>query len=259
MVFLVLGLLVGFVGSLLGIGGGVILVPFLHYIAKLSFREAIAVSLFAIVCTSLIASLKRMKQTELRLEHLPVFESCMMLGGLTGGYLGAFVSEFSLRMVFSTVLFFTAAMMIFKGGLTSFFRLEKTKKRRNADNMIMKTAAVGGILFVVGTIASMAGLGGGVLIVPTLVLVAGYSMREASSTSLYIMGIMAASALISQWGLVQTSIGEVFFLLGGIFLGAPIGFYLADRIPQLLLRRIFAVLLLFVSVKTIWQTWGLGL
>ena len=105
MVFLVLGILVGFVGSLLGIGGGVILVPYLHYVAGLTFREAIAVSLFAIVCTSLIASLARMRKENFELESVPVFETSIMLGGLLGGYLGAFVPEFALRLTFGVVLF----------------------------------------------------------------------------------------------------------------------------------------------------------
>gem|GEM_PF-1972707 len=249
----------GLIGSLLGIGGGVILVPYLHYVASLSFRESIAVSLFAIVCTSVVASFKRMKARDLRLEVLPVFECSIMLGGLVGGYFGAFVSEFSLRMVFSLVLFFTATMMLFKGGLTSFFRLKNSVDRRNDDKMTKKTALVCGILILIGVIASMSGLGGGVLIVPTLVLVAGYSMRQASATSLYIMGVMAASALLSQWGSVRLSMGDVFLLLVGIFAGAPIGFALADRCPQLWLRRGFALLLFFVSIKTIVQTLGQGI
>ncbi len=243
----------------MGIGGGVVLVPYLHYVAGLTFREAIAVSLFAIVCTSLVASLKRMRESEMDFTSLPVFEISMLLGGLTGGYLGAFVSDFVLRIVFSVVLFFTATMMIFRGGLMIFFRPRKNKNRRNADNMTTKTAAVSVLLFFIGTIASMTGLGGGVLIVPTLVLVAGYSMRKASATSLYIMGVMAASALLSQWGSVELTMADFFLLLGGIFCGAPLGFSLADKVSALLLRRMFAVLLFFVSIKTIWQTLGQAL
>ena len=246
----------GFVGSLLGIGGGVILVPYLHYVAGLTFREAIAVSLFAIVCTSLIASLARMKQKSFALGSVPVFEVCIMLGGLQGGYLGAFVPEIALRLTFAIVLFFTATMMFFKGGLVSFFPLSAKKKRRKSDNLTSKTTLVGLLLVVIGTIASMAGLGGGVMIVPALILVAGYSMQQAAATSLYLMGVMAASALVSQWGDVNIVMADVFLLLGGIFAGAPIGFALADRVPQFVLRRGFAVFLFFVSLKTIWQTVG---
>ncbi|MCU0848324.1 MAG: TSUP family transporter [Spirochaetes bacterium] len=103
-----------------------------------------------------------------------------------------------------------------------------------------------------GTLSGLIGIGGGVIIVPALLFIFGFSQHQAQGTTLALMeppiGILAAWTYYRQ-GFVDMRVAVLICL--GFLLGGLIGSKLAVRIPNILLERIFGFSLLAVSIKMI--------
>ena len=111
----------------------------------------------------------------------------------------------------------------------------------------MVTLATG---FAAGVLSGFLGIGGGILIIPVLVYVLGFSQKVAQGTTLTAMiapiGLLAA---MSYWKAGNMNIKAAIFIAAGFILGGWLGGYFVQDIPELTLKRIFAVLLLVVAIK----------
>lgn len=254
--YCVLGSVAGVLAGLLGIGGGVIIVPALGMLfVGLGFapdavqRLAVGTSLACIVFTSISSMRAHHGHGGVNWPTVRKLSGVIVAGTLAGAWLAARMSTLALRWVFVVFLFSVAVQMLVK----------VREHARGADRQDASGRAVlaGGLI---GFLSSMVGIGGGSMLVP-LLLWDGLPMRTAIGTSAALGFMIAVSGSVGSVvsghavaGLPSHSIGYVYLpALAGIavfsMMTAPLGARLAQHLPVLVLKRIFAILLMVLAVK----------
>ena len=244
---LLYGLAVGISLGLTGGGGSIITVPLLVYLVGEPVHVAIPTSLVIVGGTAFAGYLDRRSVADTRCGLIVGFIG--LLGAMPGRYAAEF---FSGRVL---LLLFAAIMLVASFFMFSSRTYEATKDGR--PNWF----AVGIVGIAIGFLTGFLGVGGGFLIVPSLVLVLGMSMRAAIPTSLLVIAINCASSLVGEafvaghtasattvaWGVAAL------FLVGGLA-GSWIGGALTARLKGRALKRVFAVFVfavgLFIGAST---------
>ncbi len=263
------GAAAGLFGSLLGLGGGVLIVPILTLGFGLPLREAVGVSLVAVIVTSSAAASVYLERHVANLRLGMSLELFTATGALIGGTVAFLLSEQVLAGLFTVLLVYTALTMARRrepapgddpipdeqppapaSGFTS------APAHPEIPPYAIRHLGWGivGSLFA-GVVSALLGIGGGLIKVPLMNLAMGVPLRVATATSNLMIGITAAASAIIY--LVRGGIDP--YVAGptavGVFLGASLGSRTAHRIDVRLLRMMFVVVLLF----TAWQMAGRAL
>ena len=255
----------GCLGALVGIGGGVLLVPVLNDLVGLSFREATAASLVGVLATSSSAAIvpigKRLHNT-----RLAVLLLAFSVTGAT--FAGRYITHYSDR-TFETLFGGLAALI---AGLM-FVRLN----RRN----VLPPGAVAGtfggtfhdydtgedvvyrlkrmpvalaVSFSAGALTALVGIGGGILIVPMLNSLCGVPLRVAAATSVLMVGVTAVPSLIFHWS--GGFLGD-FHIAGltalGVVIGYQVGLALSPRASVRWLKILMALILVAVAARYLFK------
>ena len=236
-----LGVVTGILAGLLGVGGGIVMVPALVWMG-FDRHHANATSLTVILVTALAGMFGFAAASAL---NVPV-GIALGLGGIGGATLGARwanrLSTVALARIFGVLLLVTGIQMLLGADqLAALTALEPP--------WTLLLALVVGAL--TGIVSGLAGVGGGVVMVPAMVLLLGLDQHTAEGTSLLAMCFTAAAATrvnLSN-GLVRWR-SVLLVAAGGVAL-APISATFAQKIPADTLARIFAIWLLFIAVRTL--------
>jgi len=251
------GIGVGFVSGLMGIAGGVILVPALLKIENLlgvapdmAVKVAFGTSLLTGFFTSMSGTWQHHREKNICWRDVLLLSLAGTVGALCGSTLSAYLTAAVLKPLFGVAVLAVAVILVFRSDSRETARLERHP--------------VGGILLagtMIGILSALVGIGGGVMLVPFLTLVLGYSPRCAVGTSGAVIPLIAlfgaAGYVVHGWGikgLVPYSIGYVnlFFVLcvsATSMLVAPLGAKIGTRVHGKWLNRLFALLLIFVASK----------
>ena len=269
------GVATGVFGSLLGLGGGVLLVPLLTLGFDLPVREAVGVSLVCVIVTSAASAAIFLDRGVANLRLGMVLELFTAMGALIGGTLAFRLDERIVAGLFSAMLLYTAATMIRSRPDTALAEASaadpatsvpapSTRQGRLTDAMsgptyrvgAPVTGAVGGVG--AGVISAILGIGGGLVMVPVMHVLMGVPLRVATATSNLMIGITASTSAL------------VYLLLGGIdpyatgpaaigvFAGATVGSRVAHRIDLRVLRLLFAVVLAYTAFLMARRAMGLA-
>jgi uncharacterized membrane protein YfcA len=251
---LLLGSIAGLSAGLFGIGGGVLVVPFLSWLFTVHGFETEHIMLMS-VATALASALFTSASSVKTHYHLGNIvwnrtfrlAPALLVGAICGAVLAEHISALLLRNIFIAYLFYTSLRMALPGKSPA--RTSKVYPRLDYP-----------IGLVIGGISALLGIGGGSMNVPYLANT-GLLMKNAVATSsacaLPIAFSAACSYIILGWHsplLPPDSLGYVYLpaFLGvtatGIFT-APIGARLAHRLPSRQLKRYFALILLFIGLK----------
>ena len=237
------GVGVGVLSGLLGIGGGVVLVPLLVLLLALPQKRAQATSLAAITLTALAGAVVYGVAGDVLLVPALV----IVAGGLVGTVLGAEVvhrmSERALRLLFAVVMVAVAVRLALAPPV------EGAGELAHLEPLVLLGYVGTGLLM--GVLSALVGIGGGVVMVPVLVLGFGFTPHEAQGTSL---AVMVPVSLVGAWrharrGYTDWRAGLVLGV-GGV-VGAPLGALLAQAVAEEWLQRIFALLLVYSAVQLI--------
>ena len=253
-----IGAVSGFLGGLLGIGGGVVIVPALIILFDLqdlfppfeATAIAVATSLAVIVFTSLSAAMAQIRARMVEWHIIRRWTAFLVLGSLAAGVVATALPVEVFRGFIAAFLLFVAAVM-----LTSW----KPSPHRNIPGMGL-SAALG---TTGGLISGIAGIGGGNVIVPTLVYFNTPVHRATATSSTLGVPIALAGSLgyvFAGWG--QTSadwtMGYVYLpafasIVLTSVIAAPMGVRVAHRVAPLPLRRAFGLLLIFVAARMLYS------
>ena len=251
-------------GSLVGIGGGLIIVPVLSTLMGYDIKVAIAASLIGVIATSVSAS-PRFLASGIADRRLGVFLLvATAAGGLTGGVTGSYVDGRVLAIAFGTLLLLVALQMLrgIRGGhsthravtaedttdgLISSYREPTTGEQVGYRARRLGPGAA--ISFVAGNVSGLLGVGGGVINVPTMNVVMGVPLRVATTTSTYMLGATAAAS-----AMVNAASGRLDPLIAapvalGVLLGSRFGARLSMRASQDALRLVFVGVALFFAAQ----------
>ncbi len=265
LVLLVTGIIVGFACGLLGVGGGFIMVPVQIWALTstgidptLATRIAFGTSLAVILPTSLSGC----HGHSCRGVVLWRPGITMGLSGLAGAFLGGTVASHApgdlLKMIFGIVVLLGALRLLFAGKLQP-GQNSQTSVDRSKDSLLRY------ILWgmAVGIVSGLTGIGGGVILIPAMVIAFGFGMYQAIGTSSVAIAFNSVGGIlayaINGWGvagLPAYSVGYIdllqFALLaGGSVLAAKYGVNAAHRLPAEKLKYIFVALMIFIGLKMI--------
>lgn len=241
------GLLAGVLGAVLGLGGGVVVVPALEWLLpqlghSMTLTQAVAVSQIGVLAVGLSGAASYLQQGLVRARTGYLLAPYTILGAVLGSYLGLWLPARVVATIFAALLLYSAYNLL-RG-------LKREETERQPSGWVAPAMSFAGVM------SGLLGVGGGTVQVPVLNLMAGLPIRQAIATSTFIMGLTAvAGALVYQAsGLLDTRIaGAVAF---GVLLGAKLGAGLQSKIPAAQLKILFSGLLLLTAGQLLWKSWG---
>ncbi len=255
---------VGVITSMLGIGEGVLLVPFLTLAAGIPIQIAIATSLVSTIANSSAASMTYVKDCRLNLRLALWFAITATAGAIIGAQIAAQINRTLLTEVFAAALVATAVVMFLRRkevdavqstGLpdAQYDRFQLGGGYTNAMGGRLVTYQVRnpllGLLsgFVAGNASGLLGIGGGIINVPVMTLGMRVPIKVATGTSALIIGLTTAVGAIIYYanGFVQPLLAAI--VLEAVFLGALIGPRLQGKIRNEALTASFAVVLVTLA------------
>ena len=257
------GVAAGGVGALLGIGGGVFLVPLLHLALGFQLRTAAAISLATVIATSSSVSAARSGTQLINLRLGMVLEVATVAGSLLGGFTAYLFSESTLQRLFAAVAVLAGVALL---------------GRLNRRNVVLDPNAdpgrlggrfheleSGGVVtyqikrlplallasFAAGNVSSLLGIGGGIIKVPVLNAWCGMPVRAAAATSAFMIGVTAAGGAIIYFGRGDLPPLAAAPAVLGVQLGSWAGIHLAHHAPARWIKLLLVSVLFGVAVLMI--------
>ena len=263
MIFFV-SVFVGVITSMLGIGEGVLLVPFLTLAAGIPIQIAIATSLVSTIANSSAASMTYVKDCRLNLRLALWFAITATAGAIIGAQIAAQINRTLLTEVFAAALVATAVVMFLRrkevdamqstrlrGVQYDRFQLGGSYTNTMGERLVtyqVRNPLLGLLSgFVAGNASGLLGIGGGIINVPVMTLGMRVPIKVATGTSALIIGLTTAVGAIIYYanGFVQPLLAAI--VLEAVFLGALIGPLLQGKIRNEALTASFAVVLVILA------------
>ena len=240
-----LGFVAGILGSIIGFGGGTIIVPVLTFVG---FPPTLAVSnsLFAAFSNSVASTTMYAKQK--RIEYSLGWKLGLM--SVPGTILGAIISSDLSPVIFKILL----ALVLLSSA--SYILLKRKIEEKPIDISRMLLIFSAGASFFSGVIASLFGVGGGIIFVPLMVVVLGLSMKRAAPTSQFILMFTCFSGLIVHSILGHPDYYQALLLSIGAFAGGILGARLSLEIKEKKLKIIVIIVIVAAAIKLIIDSTG---
>jgi uncharacterized protein len=233
-------LIIGVTLGLLGSGGGILTVPVLVYLVGHPEKQAIAESLLTVGTISMVGAVKYASRGRVRLEHVGYFGLPSMIGAYLGAVFGIYIPG-TIQLILLSALMLLAARLLLDPMMDS---------KQEVESLPVRELGFRG--FSVGIFTGLLGVGGGFLIVPSLILMSGLKISHAVGTSLAviflncIVGFWKHYSMLDVHGL--TLDWEVVALFCGFgLIGSEIGQLASTRLNPAHTKRIFAIFLLLLA------------
>ncbi|WP_045234070.1 sulfite exporter TauE/SafE family protein [Deinococcus pimensis] len=244
---LAIGLLAGVLGAILGLGGGVVVVPALEFVLPalghpITIGQAVAVSQIGVLAVGLSGAAAYLSRGLVRARVGYLLSPYTVVGGAIGSALGLVLPAPYVALVFALLLLYSAYNLV-RG-------IRRVEEERETHSPLVPPA-----MTFAGVMSGLLGIGGGTVQVPVMNLLAGIPIREAIATSTFIMGLTAVgNALVYQaGGLLDLRTAGILAL--GVLVGARLGAGLQQRIPAAQLKIFFSALLVFTALQLLYKYW----
>ena len=255
--------LIGIVAAMLGIGGGVFMVPALVLLPWYGLDPAVAsgTSLAAIIFTSLSSTFRYRKQK--RIDYLLglALASTTIPGAFLGSYSKSLIETRLLGLIFAFFLIFVAARMFLgkrKGEDKNMVRkVGRGKTRKLIDSygdVFTYSVDIRVIPFLglaAGFSSGLLGIGGGAVLVPAMNLGIGVPIHIAAATSMFIMIFTSTAGTLTNLWLNHIRFDYAVLLAAGIIFGAQLGAHYAAKVSARNLKRMFGIILIIASIRMI--------
>ena len=256
------GAAAGVFGSLLGLGGGILIVPLLTLGFGLELREAVGVSLVSVIVTSGASAGVYLQRHVANLRLGMTLELFTAIGALIGGLIAFALSEQVLAALFAALLVYVAASMLRgspaspdaagEGSVVLPPEALPLGLELSGPGYRIRRLGAGAFGSVgAGVVSALLGVGGGLIKVPVMHLVMGVPLRVATATSNLMIGVTASASAV-----IYLLRGEIDpYVAGptavGVFLGASVGSRAAHRIDLRVLRVLFVAVLIYTALQMI--------
>lgn len=253
----------GFVGSLLGLGGGIIIVPALTLALGVPIHDAVGASIVSVLATSCGAGAAYVREHLANIRVAMFLEISTTLAAILGAYATGFLPGQYLFILFGCLQLFTAAAMlrhndattrgVCEDALADRLRLHGSfydhRSARQIDYRVCRSGWGFVLSGIAGVISGLLGVGGGIVKVPIMAVGMRLPMKAATATSNFMMGVTAAASagVYFTRGDINPHIAGPVAL--GVLTGATIGSKLLRRIASRRLRLAFVSVLLIVAIQ----------
>lgn len=256
----------GFIGSLLGLGGGIIITPALTLLMGIDIKYAIGASIVSVIATSSGSAIAYLRDKITNIRIGMFLEIATTVGALTGALISGFISTKYLYLIFGLLLLYSAVNMFGKRKqeLPREFKssplAEKLKLNSSYfDHALSKrvdyhvTGVYGGfgMMYAAGVISGLLGIGSGVFKVMAMDSFMKLPMKVSTATSNFMIGVTAAASagIYLTRGNIDPQIAAPVAL--GVLMGAAVGTKVMQRLKSTTLRLVFIPVLLYVSIEMI--------
>lgn len=263
---LAISIAAGIFGSILGLGGGIIITPALTLLFGIDIKYAIGASIVSVIATSSGAAVAyiRDKITNVRIGMF--LEIATTIGAITGAYISGLINPKYLYVIFGFLLLYSALAMLKKkgqelpGGVTAHPVADKLRLNGEYYDKVLKQKVIynvagiyGGfsMMYVAGVISGLLGIGSGIFKVMAMDLFMKLPLKVSSATSNFMIGVTAAASagVYLLRGDIDPKIAAPVAL--GVLVGATIGTKIMQNLKSKTIRMIFIPVLAFVSIQMI--------
>jgi uncharacterized membrane protein YfcA len=253
------GAVAGALGALLGLGGGIFLVPFLNLVLNFPITTAAAISLTTVIATSSSVSAGRTGKQLINMRFGMLLEVVTAAGSLLGGVTAQLLSQSTLQRLFGVVAMIVAVIMMTRlkrrnvildpnvdpgllGG-----RYYEEESGGTVVYRVKRLPVAVAASFLAGNVSSLLGIGGGIIKVPILNAWCGMPLRAAAATSAFMIGVTATAGAIIYYGRGQIVPVLAAAAVLGVQVGSWGGMRLGQRASALWLKTMMAAILVIVS------------
>lgn len=250
----------GLVGALLGLGGGVFLVPILTLVLGVPIRAAIAASLLSVIATASASATVNLNRGVVNMRLGLALEVATSVGGLAGGMTAAHLTQRQLFLTFAATLSVMGVLMAARSGRRNVIPASSDVEPGLLGGLLREEGAIFvyrmkrlpvGLLasLVAGAISGLLGLGGGIIKVPVLTTFCGIPIRVAAGTSTFMIGVTAAASAFLYFSRGDVALPLTAAVCIGALPGSLLGARLSDRVRARSLKMLMAVVLLAVAAR----------
>ncbi|MDL2280296.1 sulfite exporter TauE/SafE family protein [Selenomonadales bacterium OttesenSCG-928-I06] len=242
--YFVLGLGVGTFGTLVGIGGGLILIPVFVLLLNFTPQNAVGTSLMVVFFNAISGSYAYIKQKKVFYDAGIRFALATIPGAFLGSYMAQYFTVSSFNLSFGILLIALALVMLIKPSSKAAIDFNKDTFTYN------KTIGVVASAFV-GFISSIMGIGGGIIHVPMMILVLGFPTHVATATSQFVLAISSGVGVASHFSLGNVLAVPAISIGLGAVVGAQIGARLARKTKSKVIITLLSVALFALGIRFI--------
>lgn len=263
-ILFIIGGIASIIGSLIGIGGGLIIVPSLLYFSLYSDiyvitpQVAIGTSLVVVLITGVSSTLAYIKRKKVDIKSGLYFFSASGPGAIVGAYLSRYFNIDVFSIYFGSLLIFLSLFLIYSRNL-NVLNVKPTIERIGEDesgNHIVYGYSLKVALplsFLVGAISGLFGIGGGALLVPVMVYIFYFPSHIAIATSMFIIFLSSISGVLMHAYLGNINWIAVLFLGLGAWFGAKIGVAINSKFKTKNLMLILRIILIIIGIQFIFD------
>ena len=256
--------LAGLVGSLTGLGGGVVIIPLLTLVFHVDIRYAIGAALLASIANSSGAASAYVKEgiTNIRLGMF--LEIATTVGAVVGAVIAVYTPTNTIAILFGSILLFSAAMTLRKKNEEALLVGSTTANKLKLNNSYptkagevsyhLKNVGAGfSIMTVAGIFSGLLGIGSGALKVLAMDSTMHIPFKVSTTTSNFMIGVTAAASAVVYLQRGYMDAGIAFPVVLGVLAGAFTGSKLLTRIDARVLKYIFCTAIVFVAIEMIYN------
>ncbi|MGH7513407.1 MAG: sulfite exporter TauE/SafE family protein [Gemmatimonadales bacterium] len=262
--FLLFGFVVGAYGTMVGAGGGFLIVPALLLVYHASSEQAAGTSLAVVFLNALSGSVSYARQGRVDYRSGMWFALATLPGAISGAYLARFCKGPAFESVFGVALLLIAVLLIWRPiaeleyadalveeAELAWWHVEERLTDQSGELFRYRYNVVVGVVvsFLVGFLSSILGIGGGIIHVPVLIHLLGFPVHIATATSQFILAISAGVGAASHLALGQVLAGPAILMGAGVTAGAQIGARLARSLEGSLIIRLASGALILVGLR----------
>lgn len=237
LISIAIGILAGFFSGLFGIGGGIIMMPFLLLTLQQNFNDAKATSLFVITIVSFVGAYRHRKYGNLNFKVGITFGIFGIIGSIIGTYVSYRIDLDILEVLFGIALILVAIRL--------FFKEVEEKKEKDGNNFIIPLVGI-----FTGFVAGLFGVGGGIVMVPAMVFL-GLPILTAIGTSLLAIIFISISATVVNVYYEMLAFAIAIPIAIGSLIEVEYGVKIANKIKSEKLKRVFAIALILIGIYII--------
>ncbi len=254
----------GVLGSLVGLGGGVVIVPVLTLLYHVDIRLAIGASIVSVIATSSGAAAAYVRDRMANLRAGMFLEVATTTGALTGAYLTTLLPARFLFVFFGLILGYSsfatfrrrhedAPLTASNDRIANYFNLHGSyhdlAEGREIPYKVVRTKLGLSIMYVAGLVSALLGIGSGALKVPAMDSAMRLPMKVSSATSNFMIGVTAAASAGVYF--VRGQIDPIIAapVAAGVLLGATVGARMLGRATSKTIRILFVVVLVVISLE----------
>ncbi|WP_282034659.1 sulfite exporter TauE/SafE family protein [Metabacillus indicus] len=268
-IFLIfIGFIAGTIGSLVGLGGGIIVVPamlfssgFFTIFEGVSPQTAVGTSLLVVIFTGLSSTLAYMKKKKVDYRSGLIFFIGSGPGGILGAYVNQYLNTDSFSLYFGLFMIFVSVLLMFRDRLKPSARQPGEKEivrtyqgEQGAEGVYFyKLVPAIIISFGVGFLSGLFGIGGGALMVPAMILLFFFPAHIAVATSMFIIFLSGLTSSVMHAALGNINWLFALALIPGAWAGGKAGALIASKLSGKALISLLRIVLILAGLKLIYE------